>query len=101
MGLYWLAQGRVEAGDPAGEFPAEGLLWKASAELAEARRLRPTEARPAWYLSCVWRKLAQTGPAEQCLRDALDGAAFSDLTPAEQRSLQLLTRQGVEASLGR
>jgi tetratricopeptide (TPR) repeat protein len=92
IGLLLLAQGRAALGDPHGELPAEGLLCKAAAELAQARRLRPAEARPCWYLHRVWSLLDQEQSAARWLHAAREAAPFSYLTPAEQRSLQLTLR---------
>ncbi len=89
IGLYWLARGRAEAGDPEGDLPAEGLLCKAAAELSLAQAMNRSEARPCWYLYSTWRQLAQTHQAARWLQETLAAAPFSDLTPAEQRSLQL------------
>jgi hypothetical protein len=89
IGLYLLARQRCELPEPEGELPAEGLYCQAAGELALARRERPAEARPSWYLYQVWTRLAQRQPAQRCLRQAEDAAAFSELTPAEQRGLHL------------
>ena len=63
---------------------AESLLCKAAGELILARRERPDEARPCWYLFEVWSQLAQRQPAARWLRAAEDAAPFSYLTPAER-----------------
>jgi hypothetical protein len=89
IGLYLLAQQRAALADFHGDLPASGLLWKAIDELDQARRLRPGEARPCWYLHQAWRALSQQQPAQRWLRAARDKAAFSFLTPAEQRGLFL------------
>lgn len=99
IGLYWLAQGRFEAGDPNGVFPVEGLLCKAAAELSRAHALRPDEARAAWYLSAVWRQLAQAPQADRCLHMAMQNAPLADLTPAEQRALLLSPDAGPSSHL--
>ncbi|MBI1915972.1 MAG: hypothetical protein HYS12_14740 [Planctomycetes bacterium] len=91
IGLYLLA--RQQARLVRGELPAEGLLCRAAAELTLARRACPDEARPWWYLHEVWSSLAQSQPAERCLRAAASAAPFSYLTPAEQRDLRLTCRQ--------
>jgi tetratricopeptide (TPR) repeat protein len=87
IGLYLLARRRADLDDPDGELPADGLLWKAAQELAQAQALRPREARPCWYLYAVWHGLAQQQPARRWLRLGLENAPFSSLTPAEQRGL--------------
>ena len=86
IGLYLLARQRADLEDPE-ELPADGLLWKAAQELAQAQALRPREARPCWYLYAVWHGLAQQQPARRWLRLGLENAPFSSLTPAEQRGL--------------
>jgi len=67
----------------------ERLLCKASVELASARKLRPDEPRPCWYLAEVWNKLHQYRSAEKALRNAKSLAALLPLPPAEQRALAL------------
>jgi tetratricopeptide (TPR) repeat protein len=92
IGLYLLARQRASLTEPEGDLPVEGLLCKAAGELSMARALRPGEARPCWYLYAVWTRLAQQQPARRCLREAGAAAAFTYLTPAEQRSLELACR---------
>jgi tetratricopeptide (TPR) repeat protein len=89
LGLYWLAQSRANLGDPEGDLPAEGLLWRAAGQLLQARKLCPNEARPNWYLYLVWHSLGQSQRACACLHQAEQTAPFSCLTPAEQRGLHL------------
>jgi tetratricopeptide (TPR) repeat protein len=89
IGLYLLAGQRAGLDDPDDELPVEGLLCRSASELALARMLRPHEARPYWYLYTVWSRLGQKDSARACLREAAAAAAFTDLTPAEQRSLML------------
>ncbi|HKB40165.1 MAG TPA: hypothetical protein VKD72_27285 [Gemmataceae bacterium] len=97
IGLYLL--GRQQARQPRGELPAEGMLCRAAAELTLARRERPDEARPLWYLHEVWASLAQSQPAARSLRAAASVAPFSYLTPTEQRDLDLACRQRDHACL--
>jgi tetratricopeptide (TPR) repeat protein len=94
IGLYLLARQRANLDDPNGELPVEGLLCRSAAELAQARELRPDEARPLWYLHAVWSRLGRRDAAQRCLAQAATAAPFSDLTPAEQRSLALACRAG-------
>jgi Tfp pilus assembly protein PilF len=94
IGLYWLARQRAElAGEEDDRLSSEGLLCQAASELVQARRERPDEARPCWYLHQVWSCLGQRQPATRWLRAAENAAPFSYLTPAEQRSLHLDCRQ--------
>ncbi len=93
IGLYWLALQRATRADPHGELSVEALLCKAAGELALARRQRPEEARPCWYLHSVWSRLGQRQPALRWLRTAQAAAPFAYLTPAEQRLLQLACAQ--------
>jgi Tfp pilus assembly protein PilF len=88
IGLYWLAR-RPAAREAGGELCEESLLCRAAAELVLARRARPDEARPCWYLCQVWARLGQRQPATRWLRAARDAALLSDLTPAERRGLHL------------
>lgn len=92
IGLYLLAGKRATLPEPEGELSTEGLLCQAAAELTLARRQRPDEARPCWYLHAVWSRLAQHGPAQRWLKQADALAPLSYLTPAEHRSLQLACR---------
>jgi len=92
IGLFRLGCQRVELG-PAGKAPdAESLFCRAAGELTLARLSRPDEARPCWYLYEVWTRLAQSLPANRSLCAAESAAAFSYLTPVEQRQLQLAVR---------
>jgi tetratricopeptide (TPR) repeat protein len=93
IGLYFLARARAQVGDADQARHAESLLCKAAGELALARQCRPDEARPCWYLFEVWSHLALRQPATRSLQAAEAAAAFTYLTPAEQRSLQLAWRQ--------
>src|SRR5262245_42570198 len=89
IGLLLLArqeQALGEAKEPAAL--RQQLLCKAAAELNEAHKARPDEARPSWYLFEVWSALNQSRPAEQALRQARDAAPFSTtLTPGERLGL--------------
>ncbi len=91
IGLYLLARQHTRGGEAGAPSP-EGLLCRAAAELTLARRSRPAEARPWWYLHEVWSSLAQSQPAARCLRVAAERAPFSYLTPSEQRGLHLACR---------
>jgi tetratricopeptide (TPR) repeat protein len=92
IGLYHLARRRAEAPSPNDPHCAEGLYFKAAAELLLARMCRPDEARPCWYLHEVWSRLAQRQPADRWLRAAGERLALSQLTPAERRDLALALR---------
>jgi hypothetical protein len=92
IGLSLLARERAVLPEPDGELSCESLLCKAAGELAVARRLRPEEARPCWYLYLVWSRLAQTHPARRWLNAARDRAPLSVLTPCERRGLELALR---------
>ncbi len=92
IGLYWLARQRADLDAPEGELPCEGLLCQAASELSLARRERPDDARPCWYLYEVWTRLAQHQPATRWLR-AAEAAPFRSLTPSEQRNLYLACRR--------
>jgi tetratricopeptide (TPR) repeat protein len=65
----------------------EHILCKAVSELTRARKARPDEPRPCFYLAEVWTKLAQPRSADRALRQAKDLAALLPLAPAEQRAL--------------
>jgi hypothetical protein len=92
IGLCLLARQRAALAEPDGELSCEGLLCKAAGELAVARRLRPAEARPCWYLYLVWSRLAQRHPALRWLNAARERAPLSVLTPCERRGLELALR---------
>ena len=92
IGLCLLARQRAALPEPDGELSCEGLLCKAAGELAVARRLRPAEARPCWYLYLVWSRLAQRHPARRWLNAAREYAPLSFLTPCERRGLELALR---------
>ena len=96
IALYWLARQRAELKDGGDELSSEGLLCQSASEFVLARRARPDEARPCWYLHEVWSQLAQCQPATRWLRAADEAAPFSYLTPAEQRRLHLACRQHTE-----
>jgi tetratricopeptide (TPR) repeat protein len=92
IGLYWLARQHGESTEESDDLSTESLLCQSASELVQARRERPNEARPCWYLHEVWSRLAQRQPAMRWLRAAEDGAAFSYLTPAEKRELHFACR---------
>lgn len=91
IGLYLVAVRLAK--DDSGE--AERLLCKAASALKDAQSERPDEARPAWYLYCVWSQLDQPRPAERALRKAIANAPFSNLTPAEARDVALAKRTAI------
>lgn len=92
IGLYLLSRQRLLLDNDPDMLCPEGLLCKAAAELTLAAREKPDEARPQFYLHQVWSKLVQSHPAKRSLRAARAAAAFSYLTPGEQRQLQLAER---------
>jgi len=96
IALYWLARQRSELPEDEGELSSEGLLCQSASELVQARRQRPDEARPCWYLHEVWTRLAQRQPATRWLRAAEEAAPSSYLTPAEQQRLHFAQRQNNE-----
>lgn len=96
IGLLLLARERAALGENAGELTVESLLCRAAGELTLARLQRPDEARPCWYLYRAWSGLGQSQPAQRWLREANAQAPFSDLTPAEQRGLQLAGRDSAD-----
>jgi tetratricopeptide (TPR) repeat protein len=96
IALYWLARQRAELSDSGDELSSEGLFCQAASEFVLARRARPGEARPCWYLHEVWSQLAQCQPATRWLRAADEAAPFSYLTPSEQRLLHLACRRHTE-----
>jgi tetratricopeptide (TPR) repeat protein len=98
IALYWLARQRAELTDGGDELSSEGLLCQSASEFVLARRAKPDEARPCWYLHEVWSQLAQCQPAARWLRAADEAAPFSYLTPAEQRDLHLACRRQTEVS---
>jgi tetratricopeptide (TPR) repeat protein len=101
LGLYWLACERAAVKDADDRLAPEGLLFQAARELAKARRARPDEARPCWYLYAVWSRLGQRQLALGWLRRAAEAAPFSELAPAERRSLELACRTGERGPLRR
>ncbi len=98
IALYWLARQRDELTDAGDELSSEGLLCQSASELVQARRQRPDEARPCWYLHEVWSRLGQRQPATRWLRAAEEAAPFSYLTPAEQRRLHFARRHADDVS---
>jgi tetratricopeptide (TPR) repeat protein len=93
IGLYLLARQRAELPHPEEDLPVEGLLCKAAAELAQARREQPDRARPSWYLYVVWSRLGQRQAALRSLHEAQAAEPSFDLTPAEQRNLEQTWQQ--------
>lgn len=92
IGLYLLARQGEQALPDDESLSVEGLLCRAAGELTLARRERPDEARPFWYLFEVWSQLSQRQPAVRCLQAADARAPFSYLTTMERRNLQLALR---------
>ncbi len=94
IGLYILGTSRKDSpSDGDEELLPEALFCRAAAELKQAHELRPEEARPCWYLHEVWRNLDQPRQARRSLRQADTAAAFTFLTPVEQRQLHDACRQ--------
>src|SRR5262249_28308541 len=94
IGLYWLARQPAHGENEEDDRRASGgLLSRPAGEWMRARRERPDEARPCWYLHEVWSCLGQKQPATRWLRAAENAAPFSYLTSAEQRSLHLACRR--------
>jgi len=92
LGLYWLAQQkRTPTDDDA--TPTEAILCKAALELTAARALKPSEARPNWYLHLAWRQLGQTAPAQRWRAEAEAASHFTYLTPRERGDLMLRSSQ--------
>jgi hypothetical protein len=90
ISLYLLARVRAALPDgPGGELSTEALLCKAAGQLTLAQEQRPEAARPCWYLYAAWAQLGQRAAALRWLRQADAAAPLSDLTPAEQRGLEL------------
>ena len=92
IALWLLARRRDRLAGAGDELSVETLLCKAAAELTLASWERPREARPCLYLYQVWSQLGQQQPALCRLRQAEEAAPFSYLTPCEQRSLHLASR---------
>jgi tetratricopeptide (TPR) repeat protein len=101
IGLFWLACQRASLPEDASDLDVESVLCQAAAELTLARRNRPDEARPNWYLYEVWARLAQSQPAQRSLHAAQSAAPFTYLTPTEQRGLSLAVRQAAGDRLQR
>jgi tetratricopeptide (TPR) repeat protein len=96
IALYWLARQRSQISGNDEELSSEGLLCQSASEFVLARRARPDEARPCWYLHEVWSRLAQRQPASRWLRAAEEAAPFSYLTAVEQCNLHLACRRLAE-----
>jgi tetratricopeptide (TPR) repeat protein len=96
IGMLLLARQRAALDNPDGELSTEALLCKAAAQLSRARALRPSEARPSWYLHLAWRQLVQHATARRWLAVAQRQAPFSHLNPAEHRDLQLACRERLD-----
>ena len=62
IGLYFVGR---RLSDEGSTDEVERILCKAAAALKEAQAARPDEARPAWYLYCIWSHLDQPRPAER------------------------------------
>jgi tetratricopeptide (TPR) repeat protein len=92
IGLYWLARQRAELPEADGELPAAGLFWQSASELKQAHRLRPSEARPCWYLYSVWFGLGQHQLAARFLGLAEANVGCSYLSAAEQHGLLVALR---------
>jgi tetratricopeptide (TPR) repeat protein len=92
IGLLCLARRHRQAGLTEAGLTPEALLCQAAGELALARRERPDEARPCWYLFETWSELGQSRPATRWLRAAAAAAALGRLTPEERAGLRLACR---------
>jgi len=67
----------------------ERLLCKAVTEFTYAKKIRPDEPRPHWYLAEVFNRMDQPRSAERALKQAKSLAALLPLPPAEQRALNV------------
>lgn len=86
IGLFMLAERAAKGDDVDDEF-VEKTLFLAIAELNEAAKESPDEARPHWYLFEAWSRLGQRLPADTHLRRARKLSFAGDLTPAEAHAL--------------
>lgn len=86
IGLYLLAERVAKAEDSDEDF-VEKTMFQAIAELKDACRENPTEARPHWYLFLAWSQLGQRLPADTHLLRARALAAGGGLTPSEGHAL--------------
>lgn len=101
IGLYLLGRERARLPDPQGQLPVEALLCKAAGALSVARSQQPGQARPCWYLFQVWQCLGQKQAGRRWLLRASEAAAWTDLTAAERRELELACRQADGAAIRR
>lgn len=88
IGLFVLAE-RAAKGDNVDEAFVEKTLFQAIAQLDQAAKESPDEARPHWYLYEAWSRLGQRLPADTHLRRARNLSVASGLTPAEAHALAL------------
>jgi tetratricopeptide (TPR) repeat protein len=96
IALYWLSRVRINLAGPEDELSTESLLGGALEELHHAQRLRPTRARPCWYLHGVWNCLGQQHPARRWFWATWHNRDAGDLTLTEERDCQLAWRRGNE-----
>jgi tetratricopeptide (TPR) repeat protein len=85
IGLLVLA-GETEQ-DAVTDATTQRLVCRSIRELEMARKIRPDDARPHWYLHLAWSRLGQSQPALTHLARARDSAPFSNLTSAEFSAL--------------
>lgn len=93
MGLLMLAHQRAKLEEESAKLSTESLLCRAAAELSLAKKEKPEEARPYWYLHETWKRLAQRHSAKCNLHQAAELAPFSYLTATERRDLHLHTQR--------
>jgi tetratricopeptide (TPR) repeat protein len=94
IGLYLLGCRRAAEADPDGDCSAVSIFCRAAAELQEARKAQPEEARPHLYLYHVWGRLGQLSAADRALAAADRLALLSRLTNHERRQIQMAALRG-------
>ena len=89
IGMVLLAR-QLEAGMNSADVEPgfrERLLCKSVAELTKAKKLRPDEPRPHYYLVEAFTKLDQPRSADRAFQMAKSLSALLPLPPAEQKTL--------------
>ncbi len=87
IGLFRVAEGLLHRDGGEDDPHAQTILFQAIAELKQAAKERPDEARPHWYLHECWSHLGQSQPAREHLARARRLAPLGHLTPAEEQAL--------------
>lgn len=94
IGMYYLGLeiDRNPANSQGEPQSREAILFRAAAELTQARMLRTDQVKSCWYLYLVWDRLSCSQPASRWLRLVSQDASLTQLSPREFEEFQLVSK---------